>query len=213
MEPRKRIVFGMSGASGAPLAIEILQALRSAGGCETHLVMTSAARRTIELETRMSPEEVCRLADAVYAPHEMDGAISSGSFRCAGMIVAPCSMKTVAGIACGYSDNLLLRAADVTVKEHRPLVLLVRECPLSAIHLRNMARLAELGVWIVPMVLSYYNRPKSIADMSRQLAEKALAPFGLHAEGCYRWGEQPESAGSSRRAAEEWLEGSADDKA
>lgn len=181
----------MSGASGAPLALEILKALRDTGCCETHLVVTEAGWQTVRHETGLEPEEVCSLADRTYGLKELDGAVSSGSFPCEGMIVAPCSMKTVAGIAGGYSDNLLLRAADVTIKEHRPLVLLVRECPFSAIHLENMARLARLGVWIVPAVMTYYHHPRTIADMSRQLVGRALSPFGLPVEGYSRWGETP----------------------
>jgi 4-hydroxy-3-polyprenylbenzoate decarboxylase len=190
MSNKKRIVVGMSGASGLPLGIEILKVLKNAPGVETHLVLTDTARRSIKYETQWSAEEICRLADAVYPPDELASAIASGSFRCDGMIVAPCSMETVAGIACGYSDNLLLRAADVTIKEHRPLVLLVRECPFSVIHLENMTKLARLGAWIVPMVMTFYNQPQTIEEMSRQLVGKALAPFDISVQGYYRWGEK-----------------------
>lgn len=186
---KKRIIVGMSGASGAPLGVEILKALKSSKCCEIHLVITDAARQSIKYETQWTEEEICRLADVVYQPNEMASAISSGSFGCSGMIVAPCSMKTVAGITCGYSDNLLLRAADVTIKEHRPLVLLVRECPFSVIHLENMARLARIGVRIVPMMMTFYNRPETIEGMSRQVVGKVLEPFDIPVTGYYHWGE------------------------
>ncbi len=190
MSDRKRIVVGMSGASGAPLTIELLQVLRQTGCFETHLVLTEAARQSIPHETDRTAEEICALADVVHPLHAMDASIASGSFRCSGMIVAPCSMKTAAGIACGYSENLLLRAADVTIKERRPLVLLVRECPLSPIHLENLLKLARIGVWIVPMVMNYYSCPADLTQMNCQLVGKLLAPFELHVSGFRHWGEQ-----------------------
>ena len=186
---KKRIVVGISGASGMPLAQEVLLALRRTDAFEIHLVVSDAALQGLPYESDLRPEAFYALADQVHPAHEMAASISSGSFPCEGMIVVPCSMKTVAGIACGYSDNLLLRAADVTIKEHRPLVLVVRECPLSAIHLENLTKLARLGVWIVPMMMTYYHRPTTIADMNRQLTGKILAPFGVQPDGCFCWGE------------------------
>ncbi|MDR2820899.1 MAG: UbiX family flavin prenyltransferase, partial [Desulfovibrio sp.] len=132
-------------------------------------------------------EDILSLADRAYDNHELGAAIASGSFNTSGMIVAPCSMKTLAGIAHGYSDNLLLRAADVCLKERRRLVLAVRECPLSAIHLRNMLTLSKMGAVILPPVLTYYNNPRSVEDMTLHIAGKILDMFELDLPGFNRW--------------------------
>ena len=179
----------MSGASGAILGIEILSILHAAPEWETHLVISKGAEATIRQETPYQPEEVKALADAVYAISDIGAAIASGTFRTAGMVIVPCSMKTVAGVASGYSDNLLLRAADVTIKERRPLVLVARECPLSPIHLRNLLTLAELGAIIMPPMLSYYNHPAAIADLNRHMVAKILDRFEVEVSGYQRWGE------------------------
>jgi 4-hydroxy-3-polyprenylbenzoate decarboxylase len=186
---QQRLVIGMSGASGAILGIEILKILRAAPGWESHLVISKGAEETIRQETPCHPDEVKALADAVYSIHDIGAAIASGTFRTAGMVIVPCSMKTVAGVACGYSDNLLLRAADVTIKERRKLVLVARECPLSPIHLRNLLALAELGAIIMPPMLTYYNHPAAIADLERHLVAKILDPFRIEVSGFRRWGE------------------------
>ena len=184
---RKRIIVGMSGASGMPVGILMLHALRDSGKAETHLVLTDAAKITLQCESELGLDALYALADRVYDVRDVGGAIASGSFPCAGMIVIPCSMKTLAGIASGYADNLLLRAADVTLKECRRLVLVVRECPVSAIHLRNMTRLAEMGVGIFPLVMTFYNRPETIEEMSSHLVSRALSNFGIEVPGNRPW--------------------------
>jgi 4-hydroxy-3-polyprenylbenzoate decarboxylase len=156
---------------------------------ETHLVLSRGAEETILQETDYKVAEVMGLADKAYGINNIGASLASGTFRTEGMIIVPCSMKTVAGIACGYSDNLLLRAADVTIKENRRLVLATRECPLSAIHLRNMLTLAELGVLIMPPMVAYYHTPVSIEDMNRHIIGKILEKFGIEVPGFSRWCE------------------------
>ncbi len=184
---KKRIVVGISGASGIPVTVEILRILRQLEEYESHLVISDSGRVTIGCEGSLDVREIEALADCVYDTHAIGSAIASGSFRTAGMIIAPCSMKTVAGIACGYSDSLLLRAADVMLKERRRLVLLVRECPFGSIHLENMWKLSQLGADILPMVMTFYNHPESIDDMVHHLACKCLERFGIEPQGYKRW--------------------------
>ena len=186
---KKRIVIGMSGASGAILGIEALRIFRELGGYETHLIVSTGAELTIALETGTTLDEVRGLADVVHDNANLGAAVASGSFRTMGMLVVPCSMKTVAGIAHGFSDNLLLRAADVMLKEGRPLVLMPRETPLSIIHLRNLLAAAEAGAAIVPPMVTHYHGPTSIADMNRHLLGKALGRMGIDLPGMRRWGE------------------------
>ena len=186
---KKRIVIGMSGASGAILGIEALRIFRELGGYETHLIVSTGAELTIALETGATLDEVRALADVVHDNANLGAAVASGSFRTMGMLVVPCSMKTVAGIAHGFSDNLLLRAADVMLKEGRPLVLMPRETPLSIIHLRNLLAAAEAGAAIVPPMVTHYHGPTSIADMNRHLLGKALGRMGIDLPGMRRWGE------------------------
>jgi 4-hydroxy-3-polyprenylbenzoate decarboxylase len=174
-----------------PAGIALLRALRLSGEGEVHLVMTDAAKETLACETDVSLEELHSWAHRVYDVHEIGAAIASGSFPCQGMVVIPCSMKTVAGIAVGYTDNLLLRAADVTLKERRPLALVVRECPFNAIHLRNMTRLAQAGADIFPLVMTFYHRPKTIEEMSLHLASRVLSRFGFNVPGCEPWRGEP----------------------
>ena len=185
-----RLTIGISGASGAPVAVEILKTLAAMDQVETHLVVSRGAEETIRQEVALSLEEVLGLADVVHDNQNIGAAIASGSFKTAGMIVAPCSMKTLAGIASGYSDTLLLRAADVTLKESRRLVLVTRECPLSAVHLRNMLELARQGVVILPPMLTYYNHPVTIDDMTRHIAAKCLDLFDIEHPGFRRWGNE-----------------------
>lgn len=184
----ERLIVGISGASGAPLAVELLRALRQTA-LETHLIITPGGWRTISEETGMTAEQVCALADAVHDVDDVGAPPASGSWQTLGMVVVPCSMKTLAGIHSGYSENLLLRAADVTLKERRRLVLVPRECPLSPIHLRNQYELSLMGAVILPPVLSYYNHPESIGDMARHLVGKILDQFGVSYDGYRRWGE------------------------
>lgn len=190
---KQRIVVGVSGASGMPLAIEVLRQLRACPEVETHLVLSRAAEITLREESQLTVEQLRQLADVCHDNSDIGAAPASGSFRTAGMVVVPCSMKTVAGIATGYSDSLLLRAADVTLKERRKLVLAVRECPFSTIHLRNMQELSSMGAVILPMVLSFYNHPDSLDDCVRHLAGKILDQFDLEGQGFRRWQgrEQP----------------------
>jgi 4-hydroxy-3-polyprenylbenzoate decarboxylase len=186
---KKRIVIGISGASGAILAVELLQILRETPDYETHLVISRGAEATILQETKYSVAEVAKLADTVYDINAIGASLASGTFKTEGMIIIPCSMKTVAGIACGYSDNLLLRAADVTIKEGRRLVLVARECPFSAIHLRNMLTLAEAGAVIMPPVVSYYTKATGIEAMHRQIIGRILEKFSIEVKGFSRWCE------------------------
>jgi 4-hydroxy-3-polyprenylbenzoate decarboxylase len=185
VEP-KRIVVGITGASGAIYGVRLLERLRELP-VETHLVATRWARVTIEHETGRSYAEVKQLADVVYAEADQAAAISSGSFRTDGMVVAPCSTKTLAAIASGFAHNLVCRAADVVLKERRRLVLAVRETPLNAIHLRNMLSLAELGVTIFPPTPAFYNRPQEIDELVDQTVLRILDQFGYELPSASRW--------------------------
>ena len=178
----KRIIVGISGATGAIYGIRLLQLFRSVDSIETHLVMTPAARRTVLLETEYSLDDVEALADCVHRSADIAASISSGSSRSMGMIVAPCSMKTVSGIATSYSDNLLLRAADVTLKERRPLVLLVRETPLHLGHLRLLTQVAELGGIVMPPVPAFYHRPISLEEVIDHTLNRALDLLNIELE-------------------------------
>jgi len=178
----KRIIVGISGATGAIYGIRLLQILRSVTALETHLVLSPAARRTIVLETAYSVEEVEAMATCVHRSSDIAASISSGSFRSSGMIVAPCSMKTVSGIATSYSDNLLLRAADVMLKDRRPLVLLVRETPMHLGHLRLLVKVAEMGGIVMPPVPAFYHRPTSLQDIVDHTLNRALDLLGVELE-------------------------------
>lgn len=184
---KKRLVVGMSGASGIPIAVEVLRQLKNMPKIETHLVYSRGAEMTVSLETELPLAEIRALADVVYDNDNIGAALASGTFRTIGMAVVPCSMKTLAGIVSGYSDNLLLRVADVTLKERRKLVLVTRECPLGTLHLRNMYEASQLGAVIVPPVLSYYHHPKNLEDCTRHIAGKILDQFGLEPENMERW--------------------------
>ncbi len=177
--PIKRLIVGISGATGAIYGIRLLEVLRPLNGIETHLVISPAARRTIGLETDRTVAEVEALADQAHRASDIAAAISSGSFCAAGMIVAPCSMKTVSGIATSYSDNLLLRAADVVLKERRPLVLLVRETPLHLGHLRLLVQVAEIGAVVMPPVPAFYHRPATLAAVVDQTVNRVLDLLGI----------------------------------
>lgn len=175
----KRVVVGISGATGAVYGIRLLEVLAGVEEVETHLVLTRAARMTLALETDFEVEQVEALADHVYRSGDIAASISSGSFPTAGMIVAPCSMKTVSGIATSYSDNLLLRAADVMLKDRRPLVLLVRETPLHLGHLRLLVQAAEIGAIVMPPVPAFYHRPTTLAEIVDQTINRALDLVGI----------------------------------
>jgi 4-hydroxy-3-polyprenylbenzoate decarboxylase len=181
-----KVVVGMTGATGAVVGVRLLQALRTLG-VETHLVLSQWARATIELETDLSVNEVRGLADHVYGTKDQAAAISSGSFRTDGMIVVPCSMKTLAAIRYGFSDSLIARAADVTIKERRRLVLVPRESPLSEIHLDNMLALSRIGASIVPPMPAFYLRPQTVDDVVDHLVARLLDQFGLELPETSRW--------------------------
>ena len=175
----KRLVVGISGASGAVYGIRLLEVLRDVDGIETHLVMTPAARRTIVLETDHTPDEVAALADTSYNPNDVAGSISSGSFQTLGMVVIPATIKTLAGVANCYADNLLQRAADVTLKDRRKLVLVLRETPLHLGHVRLMAQAIEMGAVLVPPVPAFYHRPRTVDDIVNQTVNRVLDLFDI----------------------------------
>lgn len=181
-----KLVVGITGATGAIIGIELLRALRTLE-VETHLVMSQWARTTIEMETDFAIREVRDLASFHYGPKDQAAAISSGSFQTDGMVVAPCSMKTLAGIRNGYGEGLITRAADVTLKERRRLVLVPREAPLSEIHLENMLALARMGAVIAPPVPAFYHRPRSVAELVSLTVARLLDQFGLELPDTRRW--------------------------
>lgn len=181
-----RLIVGITGATGIIYGVRLLERLREAH-VETHLVISRWGARTLQHETRYTREQVEALASEVYKPDDMGAAISSGSFEAAGMIVAPCSAKTLAAIAHGYGDNLIHRAADVALKERRKLLLAVREAPLSDIHLENMLRLSRMGVVILPPVPAFYNHPSSIDDLVEHTVSRMLDQFGVPAPHATRW--------------------------
>jgi polyprenyl P-hydroxybenzoate/phenylacrylic acid decarboxylase-like protein len=190
----RRLVVGISGSSAPHFGIALLRALRRVSCVETHLVLSTAARRTVELETDLTAADVESLADVVHSPDDLAAAISSGSFLTMGMAVAPCSMRTLASIAHGLADNLLTRAADVTLKERRPLVLVPRETPLSLIHLRNMVAVAEAGATVLPPTPGFYHRPRTIEDLVDQTTGKVLDQLGIEHDLFRRWGTPTEDA-------------------
>ena len=181
---KQRLVIGISGASGAPLAVDLLKALKPTN-VETHVVVTRGGMLTLRQECGI--DSVADLADVIYDNHDIGAGPASGSFRTMGMIVIPCSMKTAAGIHSGYSDNLLLRAADVTLKERRKLVLVARETPLSTIHLRNLYELSQMGTIILPPMLSFYQKPDSLEEMTNHIVGKVLNQFGIDTPDFHRW--------------------------
>ena len=183
-----RLVVGLAGASGVAYGIRILEVLRDMPDIETHLVISGGAQRTIELETDLDAGQVEALADQVYDLRDVAASLSSGSFRTMGMVVVPCSMKTLSGIANSYSDNLLMRAADVTLKERRPLVLLTRETPLHLGHARLMVQAIEIGAIVMPPVPALYHRPKTIEDIIDHSVSRVLDLFGIENELVARWG-------------------------
>ena len=182
----QRLIVGITGASGTIFGVRLLEVLRDAG-VETHLVMSQWAARTLVHETEYSVAQVQALASERYAIGDAGAAISSGSFRTMGMIVAPCSMRTLGAIAHGVGDNLIHRAADVVLKERRRLVLAVRESPLNEIHLENMLKLSRMGVSICPPTPAFYNRPKSLDDVVAYTVARLLDQFGLNLPGGQRW--------------------------
>ena len=184
----ERLIVGISGASGAPIAVELLRRLRkNHPEIETHLVITRGGAMTLAQETDTTLDELRSLVCVCHENDAIGASIASGSFKTKGMVVAPCSMKTTAGIVSGYSDNLLLRAADACLKEGRKLVLCARESPLSTIHLRNLYELSRMGAVILPPMLTYYQQPEQVEDMTRHIVGRLLDQFGLDCPGFRRW--------------------------
>ncbi len=186
-----RIIVAITGASGAVYGVDILRQL-SAQQVDTRLVISDAAHWIIEQETGLTADDLSALAAQTYTESDFTAPMASGSFRHDGMVVAPCSMKTLAAIAHGYGSNLIQRAADVTIKEGRKLVLLPRETPLSAIHLENMLKLARLGTVIMPPVPAFYSHPADIAGLVRFTTGRVLDQLGVPHNLIQRWGEKPD---------------------
>jgi 4-hydroxy-3-polyprenylbenzoate decarboxylase len=183
----KKIVVGVSGATGTIYAVRVLEALRKAN-IETHLVISEGAVKVMKLETEYDPEMLASLASFAYEVNDLGAPIASGSFLTDGMVVVPCSIKSLSAIANSYSDNLLIRAADVTLKEKRKLVLVVRETPLHAGHLQLMLKASEIGAVILPPVPAFYHKPVTIDDLVNQTVGKILDQFGIDAGLFKRWG-------------------------
>ena len=181
-----RLIVGMTGATGSIYGVRLLERLREIG-VETHLVISKWGIRTLLHETPYTKDQVEALADVAYQPADMGAAISSGSFQVDGMIVAPCSVKTLAAIAHGYGESLVHRAADVTLKERRRLVLSVREAPLSDIHLENMLKLSRMGAVMLPPMPAFYTNPRTLDDIVDHTVSRMLDQFGLEAPGAVRW--------------------------
>ena len=181
-----RLIVGLTGATGSIYGVKLLERLREME-VETHLVISRWGARTLAHETPYTREYVESLASTVYPPGDMGAAISSGSFRTDGMIIAPCSAKTLAAIAHGFGDNLIHRAADVVLKERRRLLLAIREAPLSDIHLENMLKLSRMGAVILPPMPAFYNHPRTIDDLVDHTVARMLDAFGLEVRGAVRW--------------------------
>lgn len=186
-----RIIVGMSGSSGAVYGVQLLVALREVPGVQTHLTVSDAAWRNITHETGLGPEQVRALADVVHDVRDVGASIASGSFRAHAMVVAPCSMRTLAAIAHGLGDNLLTRAADVTLKERRRLVLMPRETPLHLGHLRSMVAATEMGAVICPPTPAFYQRPRSVQDVVTHSIARVLDLLGLPQNLAPQWGGLP----------------------
>jgi 4-hydroxy-3-polyprenylbenzoate decarboxylase len=181
-----KLIVGISGATGAIYGIRLLEVLKESG-VETHLILSSWAEKTILIETSYTVEEVKKLATVVHPSTNQAAIISSGSFRTDGMVIVPCSMKTLAAVSHGYSDNLLSRSADVVLKERRKLVIVPREAPLSEIHLENMLRLARMGVTILPPMPAFYNKPQTIDDIVLHTTARILDQFDIDNHISKRW--------------------------
>jgi 4-hydroxy-3-polyprenylbenzoate decarboxylase len=181
-----RVIVGITGATGVIYGVRLLERLRDAG-VETHLIVSRWGARTLLHETPYSREQVEALAHTAYSASDMGAAISSGSFQTAGMIVAPCSARTLGAIANGFGDSLIHRAADVVLKERRTLLLAIREAPLSEIHIENMLKLARMGAVILPPVPAFYTNPRSLADIVEHTVARMLDQFGVDVPGAARW--------------------------
>lgn len=186
LSPRKRIIVAMTGATGSILGIKTLLALRHLN-VETHLILSKWAEATLKYETDYTVANVRALADVVHSIHDMAAPVASGSFRVDGMIVVPCSMKTLAAISCGFCDDLIARAADVVLKERRKLVLVTRETPLSTIHLQNMLEISRAGAIVFPPMMTFYTRPGAIGEIVDHSVGRILDLFGLDTGEFERW--------------------------
>jgi polyprenyl P-hydroxybenzoate/phenylacrylic acid decarboxylase-like protein len=184
---KKRLIVGITGATGAIYGVELLRSLRERGDCEAHLVLSEAGALNMWHELKMRPKELESLAVCIYNPKNVGAAIASGSFLTEGMVIAPCSMRTLAAVAHAQSDNLVSRAADVVLKERRRLVLLTRETPLNLAHLRNMTAVSEMGGIVFPPVPAFYAMPTGIDDMVAHTVARVLDLFGLHSPSLARW--------------------------
>lgn len=198
MSKQKRLIVGISGASGVIYGVRVLESLRGSD-IETHLVMSKSAEITLAYEMSMKVAEVQALADVVHPIQDIGASISSGSFHTEGMIVAPCSIRSMSEIAAGTTGNLLTRSADVVLKERRRLVLMVRETPLHMGHLRTMANVSEMGAIVMPPVPAFYHRPKTIDDIVNQTVGRALDLFGFELGLVKRWGEEPAAGGDDAK--------------
>ncbi len=187
----RRLIVGITGATGVVYGLRLLEVLRDLD-VETHLLLTRPALQTIRYELERSPSEVKALADVVHPLHDLGASIASGSFPTMGMVIAPCSMRTLAAVAQGLSDNLLTRAADVVLKERRRLVLLVRETPLSLVHLRNMLAVTEAGGIVMPPLPAFYAKPKTLAEMIDHTVGRVLDLFGIATPLAPRWRSEAE---------------------
>lgn len=176
---KSRLIIGITGASGAPLAVELLGQLQSIPDVETHVILSHCGELTLNHEMNMTRQQLIPLCTRLYDNEDYGAGPASGSFQTLGMVIIPCSMKTLAGVVSGYCDTLLLRAADVTLKEHRKLVLVPRECPFSTIHLRNLYEASQLGAVVIPPVPAYYNHPTTVEEVNRHIAGKVLSQFDL----------------------------------
>ena len=184
----KKLIIAMSGASGSHLALHLMQVLSAYSEVETYLMISEASKCTWELEMDIPLTEITSLSTHVLACDDIAACCASGSFIHAGMLVIPCSMKTIAGIANGYAENLLLRSADVTIKEHRPLVLAFRENPFSLIHLENLCKLSRIpDIYLMPMMMTYYQKPQTIEEMEDALIGKILQVFHISYDRYHRW--------------------------
>jgi 4-hydroxy-3-polyprenylbenzoate decarboxylase len=183
----RRLIVAITGASGVAYGVRALQVLREMGGVETHLILTASGARTLAEETGFSAAQVRELADCVHSARDIGASISSGSFKTLGMLVAPCSIKTLSGIAHSYNDELVVRAADVCLKERRRVVLLLRETPLHAGHIALMAQATQNGAILMPPVPAFYCRPATVQDIIDQTVGRALDLFDLEAPGLHRW--------------------------
>jgi polyprenyl P-hydroxybenzoate/phenylacrylic acid decarboxylase-like protein len=184
---KKRLIVGITGATGAIYGVEILKVLQSAEDWESHLVLSEAGALNLWHELKMRRKELEKLAHAAYHPNDIAAAIASGSFLTEGMVIAPCSMKTLAAVAHAHADDLVSRAADVVLKERRRLVLLPRETPLNLAHLRNMTAVSEMGGIIFPPVPAFYALPKSIEELVAHTVARVLDLFGVHSARLARW--------------------------